>query len=203
MNALFLADSVERYAELCALLDAPFVDRASILRSANLDEASFADLLTQWTDKLTSPGGADAARFGAAYAAARKALSAPRLAAEDDDTWPSDLAVGNRTAEIRCLRVAPALPFDPSPVEEESRVRRLPAVRRIYEPPIRPAPGAIDESDRTMEVPVFGPRPQVLPFVAPGAPGRWLHRFDTQTGLPLPNPLWSDDASANDPTKPV
>ena len=50
-----------------------------------------------------------------------------------------------------------------------------------------------------MEVPVFAPPSRVLPFEAPRPVGR-LHRFDTQTGLPLANPIWIDEPAA-DPTK--
>lgn len=197
MHALSLADSIERYADLCARLDAAFPDRAAVLRAANLDESSLTGLQAHWTAQLITPSGEEiAARFGAAYAAARS-----RLIAHDEDTWPADSTAANRTAEIRCHRFTPALPFVPARPGEESGIRPAPAFRRVHEPPIRPASSATEASERTMEIPVFAPRPPVLPFAPPQPPFRRLHRFDSQTGLPLPNPYWIDEPSAADPTK--
>lgn len=122
-----------------------------------------------------------------------------KLDLEDEPTWPSETALVNRTAEIPCHRVSAAMPFQPVGAEEKSGFHRTPAPRRIHEPPIRPASGAGETLERTMEVPVFARPSRVLPFEAPRPVGR-LHRFDTQTGLPLANPIWIDEAAA-DPTK--
>jgi hypothetical protein len=112
-----------------------------------------------------------------------------------DDTWPSERDL-DRTAELRIPRAAPVLPFSTARPGEHSGVRPAPARRRIYEPPIRPAPVS---ADVTLEIPTLDARAPVLPFEAPRPVGR-LHRFDTQTGLPLANPIWIDEAAA-DPSK--
>jgi hypothetical protein len=122
-------------------------------------------------------------------------LLAPLKSDPSEDTWPSERDL-DRTAELRVPRSASVLPFATGRPNEDSGVRRAPAQRRIYEPPIRPAsvPG-----ETTLEIPIFGARAPVLPFEAPRPVGR-LHRFDTQTGLPLANPIWIDEPAA-DPTK--
>ena len=122
-------------------------------------------------------------------------LLSPLASDPGEDTWPSERDL-DRTAELRIPRSAPVLPFAMGRPGEDSGVRRAPAQRRIYEPPIRPAsvPG-----ETTLEIPILGALAPVLPFVAPRPVGR-LHRFDTQTGLPLANPIWIDEPTA-DPTK--
>lgn len=204
MNTPSFADSIERYAELCARLDTAFRDRGATLAAADLDESRFIGLQAQWTAQLLSPTGPEIAdRFGAAYAAARRALASSDLKPEEEDTWPSDPAREDRTEQIRCLPHTPVLPFRRPPAPAESSVRLSPAPRRIHEPPIRPAPRDADDCGTTMEVPVFAQPPQVLPFVEKASPVRWLHRFDTQTGLPLPAPRWSEEAPADPaPTTP-
>lgn len=122
-------------------------------------------------------------------------LLSPLESDPGEDTWPSERDL-DRTAELRVDRSAPVLPFATARPGEESGVRPPPARRRIYEPPIRPAPAS---GETAQDIPVLGARAGALPFEAPRPVGR-LHRFDTQTGLPLQNPIWIDDAAA-DPTK--
>lgn len=168
------ADSIEQYAALCARLDDAFPDRATILRSANLDEGSFRALQARWIEQLIAPdGGALADTFGAAYSAARRGIVDQ-----------------------------PALPFRSARTDEDSGLRLAPAPCRIHEPPIRPAVVANDAPGSTEEMPIFARRPPVLPFAAPHVPFRRLHRFDTQTGLPLRDPIWIEDAPAPAPYKP-
>jgi len=115
----------------------------------------------------------------------------------------SDGSLARRFGEAYAAARGPrsGLPFSSANVGEECGIRPEPAQRRIYEPPIRPASSATDATESTIEVPVFAQRPPVLPFVPPRPPCRRLHRFDTQTGLPLPNPIWIDDANDADSTK--
>lgn len=123
-------------------------------------------------------------------------LLSPLALDPGEDTWPSDRGLDlDRTAELRGLRSAAVLPFATARPSEDSGVRRAPAQRRIYEPSLRPAtvPG-----ETTLDIPILRALAPVLPFEAPRPVGR-LHRFDTQTGLPLANPIWIDEAAA-DPT---
>jgi hypothetical protein len=134
--------------------------------------------------------------------------NAPALQTPDaEETWPSARA-NDALATVELGRLLPfaqraALPFRDAGASEESSVRRVPALRRIYEPPIRPEVDATDSTERTIEVPVFAQRPPVIPFKPLRPSDRRLHRFDTQTGLPLTNPIWIEDAASADPTKPA
>lgn len=125
----------------------------------------------------------------------------PLLSAPGPDSsegsWPIEGDL-DRTAELRVPRTGVVLPFSAARPSDESGIRRAPALRRIHEPPIRPA---LDTAERTLEMPTLTQPRAALPFEA-SLPGcRRLHRFDTQTGLPLPNAYWSDDAGTSDPTK--
>lgn len=114
-----------------------------------------------------------------------------------EDTWPTEGDL-DRTAELRVSRTGVVLPFCAARASDESGIRRAPAVRRIHEPPIRPAS---DVAESTLEMPALTEPRAALPFEAPHAVCRRLHHFDTQTGLPLPNANWSDDVGTSDPTK--
>src|SRR5580692_7125892 len=69
-------DTLERCAELSALLDDPFADRAAVLRGAGLDEATWAAVQERWVAMLT---GADSeaivARYGEVYETTLRRLS--------------------------------------------------------------------------------------------------------------------------------
>lgn len=112
-----------------------------------------------------------------------------------EDTWPREPNF-DHTAELRVHPSSPALPF-PSFIEaDESGARPAGAGRRIDEAPIRPV---LDATERTMDIPPFAVSVPALPFTAEHQPCRRLHRFDTQTGLPLPIGHWVYDPK--DPTK--
>lgn len=162
-------DSIERFAVLCAT-------HADIGAEAN--EAAFCAARDRWLPVLASEDATDiAARFGRAYARAllgdargRRASAdrPPRAPADDED---------DRTVELTAHVLAgAALPFRPPPA-------------RI----------AQDHADATLEVPPGAPASAQLPFVAPAAAApaqtrrQRLHHFDTQTGKPLPEPVWVDE----------
>jgi hypothetical protein len=123
----------------------------------------------------------------------------PRLDSRDHEVWPRETTPANRTAEIPCLRRAPVLPFQAPRPEEASGIRRTPAPRRVHEPPIRPPPVAGATTESTMEMPALAPPAAAPP--SPRPPGGRLHRFDSQTGAPLPSPFWSEDSTPADPTR--
>jgi hypothetical protein len=102
-----------------------------------------------------------------------------------------------------------ALPFSaaasptPSPFAVVSRrpggqprrdAKKLPAttVLPVFVEP--PKGSAAPDIDATAEMRRIPPEEEVLPFSAPSPPPeeRRLARFDTQTGLPLPAPVWID-----------
>jgi hypothetical protein len=133
---------------------------------------------------------------------------APRLlSVAEDDTWSSrraSIATGDldATAELALGPRKPTLPFVVAGIGGDSAIRRVPAPCRIHEPPIRHARHPSADAENTMEVRLSAPRHAVMPFASSRPPYGRLHRFDTQTGLPLPNPIWIEDAAV-DPTKPV
>ena len=68
--------TVDRCAELSALLDDPFADRAAVLRGAGLDEAAWAAVQERWVATLTGPDGeALVARYGEVYETTLRRLS--------------------------------------------------------------------------------------------------------------------------------
>jgi hypothetical protein len=199
-RAAVLTDSIDRYAELCAQLDDAFAPRAAILGSVGLDEQAWTGLTAQWAGRLCAgDGGVFAQRFGDVYAATRCRMLAPkqRGAAQPDSRFLSTEEQPWRAEAARVSLDMPALPFRPARADEASGVRLAPAPRRIHEPPIRPEPTT---AESTTEVPIFAEQQPVLPFEPARVPYRRLHRFDTQTGLPLPSPIWIDETAA-DPNK--
>ena len=237
-------ESVERFAQLCALLNEGFADRAIVLASAGLDDNSWKQLESRWMTQIAqSADGALARRFGAAYTAARApstgapnhvevsasalrflngeaqpwrteaaavALDAfgaapPLLLFADEDTeeslWPTRQPLSaardlDRTAELVSCRPGPVLPFrPPQGKEDESGVRAVSAQCRADDS----HPVALPPSDATVELSQRPTHTPALPFAPAGHPVRRFHRFDSQTGLPLPIPHWVDDAA--DPTK--
>ncbi len=72
------ADSVDRFAELSALLADPFADRAAILRAAGLDAERWRQVQEGWAGCLQE-GGPVAERFAAVYDKILGALGAPAV----------------------------------------------------------------------------------------------------------------------------
>jgi hypothetical protein len=69
-------DTIERCAELSALLEDPFADRAAVLRAAGLDEAAWSAAQERWVEKLAAPEGeALIARYGEVYETTLRRLS--------------------------------------------------------------------------------------------------------------------------------
>ena len=106
------------------------------------------------------------------------------------DTAPIDV---DQTLELPIGRPAPSLPFRPAPAAgHEAGLQE----RHARTPPASPPHlGAANENaaDQTLACPLDAHQRAALPFQkAPSAPpprGR-LHRFDPQTGLPLPVAVW-------------
>ncbi len=176
------ADSIERFAQLCRRLGDAFAPRSSILGEAGLDEVSFREIEHAWMRRLD---GALAERFAAVFAAGEES-TAP--VAGETQTWREEA----RTVPL--LRAGEA-PRSAVPWPSERAAKQT-------------APRLLDTSsvdvDRTLELPIGHAAPPLpfrpaMPFTkAPSEtpPRRRLHRFDPQTGLPLPAPVWVDLASA-------
>lgn len=207
----WISISAEWAERLCASEGAALAERFSEVYAATRRRLRAPALLgapegdPRFMSTEAQPWRAEAARVSLDATGNAPALQTP----DAEDTWPSAHANDARSdalATVELGRLLPftkraALPFRTAGPSEESSVRRVPAVRRIYEPPIRPEVDATDSTERTIEVPVFAQRPPVIPFKPLLPSDRRLHRFDTQTGLPLTNPVWIEDATSVDPTK--
>src|SRR5262245_47010631 len=72
-------DSIERFAEVCAMLDDPFADEERILRPAGVDPGAWDEVEARWLARM-SASAAEAsslsAQFGKAYQAERARLAA-------------------------------------------------------------------------------------------------------------------------------
>jgi hypothetical protein len=192
--------SLEALAHLSAYLDPGLGERAEILATVGLDEASWQRLRAAWLAKLAagaSPGLAQ--RFSFAYAQARLQPGPPPPGdAEDtlpDGSPPAAMGPGGEcvaeldvdvdgTAELAFPLAGPALPFKLPPA-------LAPDAPLACQPLTAP-----DPAEMTLEVPcIVPPMPHaVVPFVPPmnGRPQR-LVRYDTATGKPLAQPYWIDD----------
>jgi hypothetical protein len=152
-------ESIERFAELCALLNEGFADRARVLGAAGLDEAAWKRLETRWMTQIAeSSNGALARRFGEAYAAKRRPFAedpstaapltpGPRFLNGEAQPWRNDAA----TVPLDASGVAPPLL---SFVDEDTENAPLPASQPL---------SAVRDLDQTAEL-VFGRPGPVLPF---------------------------------------
>ncbi len=200
MSTTALAHNIERFAQLCALLDDGSVRRAAVLDAAGLDETTWCQLRVAWLPRLAAGDAlALALRFGRAYAHARRQAGKPAV----PEPWPAELVAEDTDVDAAPpvpepddpteMTVAggfplagPAVPFRSPPVGTTAGLERLPS------PPSRAQAAAIEPAERTLEVPVLATAERAaLPFRP--TPGRRLHRFDSQTGLPLPVPIWVDE----------
>jgi hypothetical protein len=201
MSTTALAHNIEHFAQLCALLDDGSVQRAAVLDAAGLDETTWCQLRVAWLPRLAAGDALTLAlRFGRAYAHVRRQAGKPPLS----EPWPAELAAEDTDVDAAPpvpepddpteMTVAggfplagPAVPFRSPPMGTTAGLERLPS------PLSRPqAVANVDPAERTLEVPVHAAAARsVLPFRP--APGRRLHRFDSQTGLPLPVPIWVDE----------
>lgn len=157
-------DSIESFAALLVRLSDGFAEPAAVLAQAGLTLDRWQQVSERWTARLGEEGGALAERFSAAYAGAKAALD--RRVQDEKTLVPDPDFVG---AEAQ-------------PWRDEARSVALSAPRET-------------ETEGTMECPACPVPGPVMPFVEapPASPPRGrLHRFDPQTGLPLPAPVWVD-----------
>lgn len=168
--------SIERFAEVTAQLSAAFADPGAVLGQAGLNAERFRQVEAYWAARLGEAGSEPVrARFASAFAEAR-------LGAASVEGQP-----------ISTERDARFLSEHAQPWREEAA--SVPLCAEGAAPPNAERVSAIVESsaDRTIECPAYPAPGPVLPFVesAPASPLRGrLHRFDPQTGLPLPVAVW-------------
>jgi len=187
---------IESFAELTARLDHPFADRASILRSAGLDEAAYLRHKNRWSADLAGALSPELAqRFGEAYARAVHAKAEPireeaAIVAREtkaEAPWvPEGMRHFTSLQETQPAAdgpppARPVLPFD-------AAAKPSPSPPLPVRPPAPPALGDTAGID-PLALPAAS---AVLPFDAAATPGKRLIRFDSQTGEPLPTPVWVD-----------
>jgi hypothetical protein len=179
-------DTVDRCAELSALLDDPFADRAAVLRGAGLDEAAWGRVQERWVEQLVADE-ALVARYGEVYETTLRRLSsggapvgpAPdtdregsRFLALDAQPWRAEAAAvqASGTGVAPTLRSGSPPPPRPSP------------------PPPRPSPPPPAEHSFDRTVPLGSHVPSAaLPFVPPSRASSPL--TDTlEMGTPAPRP---------------
>jgi hypothetical protein len=182
--------SIERFAELVALVDDGLTPRSTVLRAAELDADAWRRIEGQWMARLAAGDEPDIAlRFARRYGLTRQSFSTaaageggaplPQMSGTDvDDTLP-DVPEG-------VISDGPDLaPASYPPAAAGDLVRT-----------------AADPTDVTIGCTPDAASKRVLPFVPPGGPvfvpspappGKRLARFDTQTGQPLPVPIWVDE----------
>jgi hypothetical protein len=208
MSHVAPADAIERFAEICALLDNGSSPRDEILAAAGLDAAGWRLLCVQWLPQLAAGDAPELSlSFAPAYARARRypgglvlphaspVLRSAVPAELDEEDTEADAAspVGldpDRTVAGSFPLAGPALPFRAATVLPPA----LTTAPSEAPPAMRPA---AEPAEATLQVACAAPAPSaVLPFSAPTADGRLLRlqRFDTSTGELLAVPRWVDDA---------
>jgi hypothetical protein len=186
-------DTVRRVAEITATLADPFAARNTILAAAGLDNAAWARMESECTQRIHED---TSGALGATYAESFARAKAGTTARAPDPRGHHD---------PRFLGIRQPWREEAAAVSLDARgeAPRLLSVVENYTRPLTRAATAANDLDATAEI-AFGPPRPALPFLQTAPPGRRLHRFDTQTGLPLESPIWIDDpVAANDPTKPA
>ena len=106
--------TVDRCAEVSALLEDPFADRAAVLHGAGLDENTWAAAQARWVERLVAPDAEPlVARFGEVYETTLRRLTsggAPVAPASDLDRDDPG-AAPPRSAPPRWLRRRLSLPY--------------------------------------------------------------------------------------------
>jgi hypothetical protein len=204
---------IERFADICALLDDGFSIRVDVLAAAGLDETGWQRARAKWLAILSASTTPELAqRFARAYGRARQRagyVAISERARASDSTWltvmdgdepacssrapmPLDTDRSDLTAHVAFPLAGPALPFRSYPVGATASLERAPVTLSRPQPP-----AGVDPAEPTLEVPVLSTPPTVLPFRT--TPQRRLHRFDSQTGLPLAVPVWVDELPPQSP----
>jgi hypothetical protein len=207
MNNVAPTDAIERFAQLCALLDDGFSTREEVLAAAGLDEDRWQQLCVHWLPRLAAGDAPELAlSFAPAYARARRyaggivlphvsPLLGGTVVAElegedtDADAAPPIGLDPDRTVEGSFPLAGPAMPFrvgmSPPPAATIAPSEHPPALRGA---------GA-DATGMTLQFPSApAPSHAVLPFCTVTGDGRVLRleRFDSRTGTLLPEPRWVD-----------
>jgi hypothetical protein len=153
-------DTIERFAELSAILDDPHALRVALLSGVGLDERAWRAIEERWMRRIREPGGAALAeRLGNVYAETRKNLSESVVPPTEpagppsppSSIWRSGAHPLAGTMDVGAHSLRPALPFQPAP---EGGVVLAPT------PPRR----AVNPLAQTLESPQGLPVGPALPF---------------------------------------
>jgi hypothetical protein len=116
-------DTIERFAELSALLDDPFAEEDEVLRAAGLDAEAWEAIQARWVGELRGGSGDVedlARRFGKMYRETTARITGRAAAGEPmPDTLPTGApppdpeAAPEATLELGAVLPLPALPFAP------------------------------------------------------------------------------------------
>ncbi len=199
MSAYLLPeDTIERFAEIAALVDEGYVPRLDRLAAAGLDHASWKQLERYWMSRLAEGNDADLAiRFATTYGRTRASFAnttvseagEPRRSGgggDTDDTVPDgvDPAAHRANAAPRSSLGACA-PGAPAGADDEAQTGASSAAAGV-DLTVEAAPGAALGGALP-----FAPPATARPSGSP-PPGKRLAYFDTQTGQPLAVPMWVD-----------
>lgn len=213
---------VEVFAGLLARLDHPFADRAAILSQADLTERSCEAIAAVWRARFAEPSSGELVeRFAAAYAHARTALRSGQptaLPLPDASVLRATHAKGAapgaagpaETAELTTFVPTSALPFtsDPALPPRIAAKGEAPSPKRTSDTePLDPSevlainPLPFRSPQEPVPLPSGPTSPPPAPPRAPEttlASGRWLIRFDPETGEPLREPYWTDEREGSE-----
>ena len=179
---------VDRCAEISALLEDPFADRAAVLRGAGLDETTWAAAQERWVKKLAaSNSDALVARYGEGYEttlrrlasggapiAPAPALDGPAFLSTEEQPWCAEAAPTLRSASSAPPpRLSPApSPMPPPSAEHPLGTAKLDAGALLKEAvPFAASPLAASPLAETLRVGERLPLP-VIPTAADPGSGR-------------------------------
>jgi hypothetical protein len=184
-------DTIERFAEIAALVDDGYVPRLDLLAAAGLDHTSWKHLERHWMVCLAEGTDADlAVRFATTYARTRASLASTTASEAHEPYRPGDAddtlreggaAAAHRAGQARVARTGTIEPGGDSQMQMG-------------------AAGPLARVDVTVVCAADAAARGVLPFMPPAAmpssesppPGKRLALFDTQTGERLATPVWID-----------
>lgn len=193
--------TIERFAEIAAIIDDGPVSRASILHAAGFDEIAWTRVESHWMVRLAAGTDPDmAARFGTVYGRTKYSLSSAARAASLTPSGENEgRAEEGAQATSNVDDTLPTGSAPPSDVNDTFPDQAAPASDAGCDPaPIPEAAKAPEGVDLTIECAPDAAARHVLPFVAASSPvgvappgKRWAY-YDTQTGEPLSGPVLID-----------
>ena len=184
-------DTIERFAEIAALVDDGYVPRLDLLAAAGLDHTSWKHLERHWMVCLAEGTDPDfAVRFATTYARTRASLASTTASEAHEPYRPGDAddtlreggdAAARRAEHARLARDGTIEPGGDSQMQTGAA-----------DPPagVDVTVGCAADAAARGALP-FMPAVATPPSGSP-PPGKRLALFDTQTGKRLATPVWID-----------